>query len=49
WVGVGVFVSVSADGSVRLGESGLDPILSSSSQPGWVAIAFSTKMQILRV
>ncbi|CAN6878384.1 unnamed protein product [Brassica oleracea] len=58
WVGVGVFVSVSADGSVRLGESGLDPILAytvgaeiewSSSQPYWVAIAFSTKMQILRV
>ncbi|KAH0877264.1 LOW QUALITY PROTEIN: hypothetical protein HID58_064658 [Brassica napus] len=118
WVGVGVFVSVSADGSVRvirsirrlstgalsltllwcalvgtsrirgiwlplswtvldirfpalpvvelqrhqasvnaLGESGLDPILAytvgaeiewSSSQPYWVAIAFSTKMQILR-
>ena len=58
WGGVAVFASVSADEGQQVGEGGLDLILVytvgaeiewSSSQPDWVAIAFSTKMQILRV
>ncbi|KAM1536475.1 hypothetical protein ACFX1X_015563 [Malus domestica] len=59
WGGVGVFASVSADGSVRVFDlrdkehytagAEIEQLQWSSSQPDWVAIAFSTKLQILRV